>query len=124
MWYSALSVGILEIDLQHANIDQILSELTDHNRQEVVNRITDALIRHFKAEEMLCAEKDLHMSEDHKKEHVRLTEMLQNLKQQMQKVNPDREAVLRTYSDLIVEHVTRFDSTICNSRKANYEPLP
>jgi len=122
MWYSTLSVGVLEIDLQHANIDQVLLELTNNNMQETVDRVTGALVLHFQAEERLCAEKGLHMSADHEKEHVRLVEILKKLQQQIHDETPDCETVLRTYSNLLVQHVTLFDSTISDSGTANYEP--
>lgn len=124
MWYSTLSVGVLEIDLQHANIDQVLLELKEHNVLETVDRVTGALVLHFQAEEILCAGKGLHMSADHREEHVRLVEVLKVLQQQVHDENPDCETVLRTYSNLLVDHVTRFDTTICDSGTANYKPHP
>jgi hemerythrin-like metal-binding protein len=124
MWYTTLSVGVLEIDLQHANIDQLLFELTDENRMLVVDRITNALIRHFLAEERLCAEQGLLMTDEHRREHERLSGVLRMLQDQIKKEDPDRETILRTYSNILVEHVTRFDAFIGDTEASGDEDSP
>ena len=52
IWYSSLSTGIFEVDLQHSNIDQliVLLERTkgEARIKESIDDLIDAIENHFK----------------------------------------------------------------------------
>jgi hemerythrin-like metal-binding protein len=76
IWYSSLSTGIFEIDIQHSNIDQlivILQRTKDKSRiKESMDILLHAVENHFKYEEVKYADNPKKMNQKHKDEHRRI----------------------------------------------------
>ncbi len=84
MRYSSYKTGILEIDIQHANIDFILSELANEGLGEEIKEksyatLKNALSLHFNFEEKWAQKKNRNFDSDHKNSHEKLLEKLNGL---------------------------------------------
>ena len=85
MRYSSYKTGILEIDIQHANIDFLLSELAkeeleDKAKEEIYEILKDTLAFHFDFEEEWTKTNNKNFDPDHQKSHKELLEKLNKLK--------------------------------------------
>ncbi len=81
MRYSSYTTGILEIDIQHANIDFILSELAKEGLGEEIKEksyatLKNALALHFDFEEEWARKNNRNFDSDHKDSHNKLLEKL------------------------------------------------
>ncbi len=81
MRYSSYKIGILEIDIQHANIDFILSELANEGlgkeiKEKSYETLKNAFELHFDFEEKWAQKNNKNFDSDHKKSHKILLEKL------------------------------------------------
>ena len=76
IWYSSLSTGIFEVDIQHSNIDQLLVILERTKGESRIKESMDILLHaienHFKYEEVRFADNPKRMNQKHKEEHRRI----------------------------------------------------
>ncbi|MBC8552412.1 MAG: hypothetical protein H8D23_22520 [Candidatus Brocadiales bacterium] len=84
MRYSSYKIGILEIDIQHANIDYLLTELAKEGLTKEVNEekfelLRNALVQHFDFEEKWAQTNNKNFNADHLKSHKELLEKLNEL---------------------------------------------
>ncbi len=81
MRYSSYKIGILEIDIQHANIDCLLSELAKEElvtkaKEEIFETLRNALALHFDFEEKWAQKNNKNFSLYHQKSHNELLKKL------------------------------------------------
>ncbi len=81
MRYSSYKTGILEIDIQHANIDFILSELAEEGlgkeiKEKSYETLKNALSLHFSFEEKWAQKNNRNFDTGHKNSHEKLLEKL------------------------------------------------
>ncbi len=81
MRYSSYKTGILEIDIQHSNIDFLLSELAKEGLEKEVKEksyetLKNALALHFGFEEKWAQKNNRNFDSDHKISHKKLLEKL------------------------------------------------
>ena len=92
MRYSSYKIGILEIDIQHANIDFLLTELAKEGLEKEVSGkkfdiFRNALALHFNFEEKWAYTKNKNFDSDHLKSHnIELLEKLNELRSQQGKI--------------------------------------
>ncbi|MHC4268612.1 MAG: hypothetical protein ACYSWS_04450 [Planctomycetota bacterium] len=84
MRYSSYKIGVLEIDLQHANIDFLLSELVKEElenkaKEEIYETLKNALALHFDFEEEWAQKNNKNFDPDHQKSHKKSLEKLNEL---------------------------------------------
>ena len=76
IWYSGLSTGIFEIDIQHSNIDQLILILERARGESTIKESMDILLHaienHFKYEEVKFGSNSEKMNQKHKDEHRRI----------------------------------------------------
>ena len=76
IWYSSLSTGIFEVDLQHSNIDQLIVLLERAKGEARIKESMDFLIHaienHFKYEEWRFGNDLKEMNQMHLDEHRRI----------------------------------------------------
>ena len=76
IWYSSLSTGIFEVDLQHSNIDQLILLLDrtegEARIQESIDVLLYAIENHFKYEEWRFGDNFKKMNQMHIDEHRRI----------------------------------------------------
>jgi hemerythrin len=77
MWYSTTKIGIMEIDMDHSNVDTML-QLYFHGQapREYLENIVDGLIRHYSHEEEVIVCLGYQFPQNHRDEHVRLASLL------------------------------------------------
>ncbi|MCP4268287.1 MAG: hypothetical protein GY777_22385 [Candidatus Brocadiaceae bacterium] len=81
MRYSSYKTGILEIDIQHSNIDFLLSELAKEGlgkevKEKSYETLKNALSLHFSFEEKWAQKNNRNFDSDHKNSHKKLLEKL------------------------------------------------
>ena len=81
MRYSSYKTGILEIDIQHANIDFILSELAKEGlgkeiKEKNYETLKNTLALHFDFEEKWAQKNNRNFDSNHKNSHNKLLERL------------------------------------------------
>ena len=76
IWYSSLSTGIFEIDIQHSNIDQLIILLERAQGESRIKKSMDILLHaienHFNYEEKRFGKNSQKMNQKHKDEHRRI----------------------------------------------------
>lgn len=110
MWYSATKVGILEIDMDHSNIDTML-QLYFHQQAPsgFLENIVDGLIRHFVHEEDIIDRLGHPFPEGHKIEHQRLTGILQERIADWKAGSVEGTALAEEIRSLLLLHVAEYD---------------
>ncbi len=110
MWYSSVKIGIVEIDMDHCNIDTMLRLYSSGQVPAgYLPQIINGLIKHFAHEEEIIAGLGREFPEDHKQEHLRLAKLLEE-KMAKWKANEvtDKEFAEELRAMLLL-HVTKFD---------------
>ncbi len=84
MRYSSYRIGILEIDIQHINIDFLISELgkeelENRAKEEIYETLKNTLALHFDFEEKWAQKNNKNFDPDHQKSHKELLEKLDEL---------------------------------------------
>ncbi len=90
MRYSSYKIGILEIDVQHSNIDYLLTELAKDGLEKEISEekfelSRNALVHHFDFEEKWSQTNNKNFDTDHLKSHKELLEKLNELHNQFTK---------------------------------------
>ncbi len=90
MRYSSYKIGILEIDVQHSNIDYLLTELAKDGLEKEISEekfelSRNALVHHFDFEEKWSQTNNKNFDTDHLKSHKELLEKLNELHTQFTK---------------------------------------
>ncbi len=114
MRYSSYKIGILEIDIQHANIDYLLAELAkDESGKEVSDKgfelLSNALVHHFDFEEKWAQASNRNFDADHLKSHNKLLEKLIELKIQFTKNELNMYEISLTMKMELLKHVQNHD---------------
>ena len=110
MLYSSVKVGIIEIDLDHYNIDTML-RLYSSGRVPTfyLPQIINGLIKHFVNEEEIIAAMGHEFPEDHKSEHARLTQVLESKLADWKDGKYDGQKFVEEVREILLLHVTEYD---------------
>ena len=110
MWYSATRVGILEIDMDHGNIDTMLQLYFAGKVPEAfLENIFTGLVRHFEHEERIIAELGRTFPADHSAEHKRLQALLAVLLDDWRAAKLTGKELAERLRAMLLFHVTEFD---------------
>lgn len=112
--YSSCKIGILEIDIQHANIDYLLTELEKEglekeSNEEKVELLRNALAHHFDFEEKWAQTNNKNFDADHLKSHKKLLEKLNELYNQFTKNELNMCEISLTMKMELLKHVQDHD---------------
>lgn len=111
MWYCTYTVGDLDIDQEHANIDTMLSCISNEEEQgrEDLKRLIDALCRHFVNEEQTAKKRGYLMNEQHLAKHRDLEGQLKIVKDSLGEPHTDCETVAASLKEMLRTHIMEFD---------------
>jgi hypothetical protein len=115
MRYSSYKIGILELDIQHANIDFILSELVQEGlRKEASEKnyetLTNALTLHFNFEdEWAQSNNNKYFDAAHQKAHTELLEKLNEFGNQYTNKKLNMYEISLTLKIELLKHVQDHD---------------
>lgn len=114
MMYSSYKTGILEIDIQHANIDYLLTELEKEelgkeSNEEKLELLRNALAHHFDFEEKWAQTNNKNFDADHLKSHKKLLEKLNELYNQFTKNELNMCEISLTMKMELLKHVQDHD---------------
>ncbi len=110
MRYSSYKIGILEIDVQHSNIDYLLTELAKEGLEKEANEekfklLRNALVHHFDFEEKWSQTNNKNFDTDHLKSHKELLEKLNELHNQFTKNKLSMCEISLTMKMELLKHV-------------------
>lgn len=112
MWYSIYSVGDIDIDQEHANLDFLLSSLP-HDAPEqlrpLLAQLIDATIQHFVNEENIARKRGYAMTEEHLATHRQLTQELRLLKQGLDASDASLDTIPEMLQDMLKTHILEYD---------------
>jgi hemerythrin-like metal-binding protein len=115
IWYSNLSTGIFEVDLQHSNIDQLIVLLERTKGEGRINESIDVLIHaiedHFKYEERRFANNSKKMNQTHINEHRRILKKYCDLANIVHVSNTEKikNDIVKMLKIVLMNHVKHFD---------------
>jgi len=114
MKYSLYKTGILEIDVQHANVDFLLSELTKEElgnraKEKIYEILKNTLALHFNFEEEWAKTNNRKFDHDHQKSHKELLEKLDEMKIQYTNKELNMYEISLTFKMELVKHVQNHD---------------
>ncbi len=114
MRYSSYKIGILEIDIQHANIDFLLTELAKEGLGKEVSGkkfeiLKNALAHHFDFEENWARTNNKNFDSDHLKTHKELLEKLNELYDQYTNNKLNMYEMSLTLKMELLKHVQKHD---------------
>lgn len=114
MRYSSYKIGILEIDVQHSNIDYLLTELAKDGLEKEVSEekfelFRNALVHHFDFEEKWSQTNNKNFDTDHLKSHKELLEKLNELHNQFTKNKLSMCEISLTMKMGLLKHVQNHD---------------
>ena len=112
MWYSIYTVGDIDIDQEHANIDFMLSALpyeSGEPQRAALEHLIDAIIQHFPNEEAIARERGYIMTDKHLAKHQQVTKELQIVKQSLQNPNASLQPLPSMLQDILKSHILEFD---------------
>ncbi len=114
MKYSSYKTGILEIDIQHSNIDFLLSELAKEElenraKEDIYEILKEALVFHFDFEEEWSKTNKKKFDSDHRKSHKELLKKLDEWKTQYTKKKMNMYEIGLAISMMLVKHVQDHD---------------
>jgi hemerythrin-like metal-binding protein len=113
MWYSATKIGIAAIDMEHSNIDTMLSMiLLNSVDSQLIGKLIEALIRHFQNEEEIIRKKGQAFPENHLAEHEKLKDALLIKKQLWEVGELDPLELAQEIKQCLISHVTEFDKLL------------
>lgn len=118
IWTTAHSVGIREIDEQHAHlaglIDRLAAALHDGaQREDIEERLSqtiDYTAKHFAAEERLMAEHEIADADQHREAHCRLLDDIRNLG--LDGELPSISLIQRYLQEWLMRHVDGMDKAL------------
>ena len=115
IWYSSLSTGIFEIDLQHSNIDQLIISLEkskgDARIQESIDGLLYAIENHFKYEEWRFGDDLKEMNQMHLNEHRRILKKYHDIVNIVHVSNAEdiKNEIVGMIKIVLMNHVKDFD---------------
>ncbi len=114
MRYSSYKTGILEIDIQHVNIDFLLSELAkegleEEAKEEKYNILKNTVALHFDFEEKWAQKNNRMFDSNHKKAHKDLLKKLDELYNQYINNKLNMYEISLTLQIELVKHVQNHD---------------
>ena len=119
-WNQALSIGIPEIDYQHRNLLSMLNALhaaieagesRDH-LGEILEELDLYVVNHFATEERLMDRIHYEFSAQHKLEHQRLAETVQQHREAFARGEGSADDVLQFLIRWLLNHIAGADSHI------------
>lgn len=111
MWYSIYKIGDVDIDMQHSNIDYMLSSLpqNDQELRPALCSLIDALADHFDQEEQIADERHYNMDDAHRKQHQVLKMQLNKTKKELIKPGTDISAIPSMLQEILNLHIIEYD---------------
>jgi hemerythrin len=114
MKYSSYKIGVLEIDVQHANIDYLLTELAKDGLDKEVSKekfelLKNALVHHFDFEEKWSQTNNKNFDVDHLKSYKKLLEKLNERYNQFTKNELNMCEISLTMKMELLKHVQNHD---------------
>ena len=115
IWYSSLSTGIFEIDLQHSNIDQLIISLEkskgDARIQESIDVLLYAIENHFKYEEWRFGNDLKEMNQMHLDEHRTILKKYHHIANIVHVSNAEdiKNEIVGMIKLVLMNHVKDFD---------------
>ena len=115
IWYSSLSTGIFEVDLQHSNIDQLIVLLEKTKGETRIKESIDVLMHaieiHFKYEERRFGDNSKKMNQMHITEHRRILKKYYYLAKLVYVSNTEKikNDILKMIKVVLIDHVEKFD---------------
>ena len=115
IWYSSLSTGIFEVDLQHSNIDQLIVLLERAEGEARIRESMDVLIRaienHFKYEECRFGDNPTKMHQEHIDEHRRILRKYYDIANIVHDTNAKdiKNEIVGMIKIVLMSHVKDFD---------------
>lgn len=118
MWYGETRVGIMEIDMDHSNVDTMLQlYFAGRTPESYLENIIDGLIRHFSHEENIIARLGRQFPAEHKAEHQRLTPLLNGMVADWNAGKIEGKDVAEEARALLLIHVAEFDLKLNSSNE-------
>ena len=117
IWYSSLSTGIFEVDLQHSNIDQLILLLDRTEGEARIKESIDDLIyaieNHFKYEEWRFGDNLKKMNQMHIDEHRRILKKYYYMANKVRVSNAEdiKNEIVGMIKIVLMNHIKAFD---CN----------
>jgi hemerythrin len=117
MKYSSYKIGVLEIDVQHANIDYLLTELSRDGLDKEVSKekfelLKNGLVHHFDFEEKWSQTNNKNFDVDHLESHKKLLVKLNELYNQFTKSELSMCEVSLTMKMELLKHVQNHDTRL------------
>ena len=113
MWYSATKVGILEIDMDHHNIDMMLQlYFSGRCPDSSLSAVIDGLCTHFLHEEQIIADLGRTFPEEHQQEHERLTAILKEMGSDLEEGTLEGMELAEKIREILLIHVDKFDAPL------------
>lgn len=114
MRYSSYKTGVLELDLQHANIDFILSDLAMEDLDNEVKErsyetLRNAIALHFEFEDEWAKKNNRDFDSSHKKAHKELLEKLSEYGNQYINKKLDMHEICLTLKMELLKHMQEHD---------------
>ena len=115
IWYSRLSTGIFEIDMQHSNIDQLIVILDRTKGAARIKELLDVLIHaienHFKYEEWRFGDNSKKMNQEHIDEHRRILRKYYDIEDIVHDSNAEdiKKEIVGMIKIVLMSHVKDFD---------------
>ena len=116
IWYSILSTGIFEVDLQHSNIDELIISLErskgEARIQESIYGLLYAIENHFKYEEWRFGDNLTKMNQMHMDEHRRILKKYYDIANLVHDSNAEdiKNEIVGMIKIVLMNHVKDFDS--------------
>lgn len=110
-WYSSLATDIVEIDMQHGNIDMLIHMLDKSPKTEInlVEQILKTLENHITYEEHLL---DKQFPSDHHRAHSDLLSFFRFEEIELRTKVIAKDFFIRVLRNKLKEHVEEFDSKL------------
>ena len=115
IWYSSLSTGIFEVDIQHSNIDQLIILLGKTEGEARIKESMDVLMyaieNHFKYEEWRFGNNPKKMNQEHINEHRRILRKYFDIANMVHDSNAKdiKKEIVGMIKIVLMSHVKYFD---------------
>jgi PAS domain S-box-containing protein len=115
--YSSYDIGIPELDIQHADMDLLLSKLSEEElsqdiKEENFELFRNAISRHFDFEEKWAQTNNKIFDSDHSRAHNELLELLNQMNTQYKSKRLNMNTISLTIKKELLNHVRNHDSKL------------
>ena len=112
--YSSYDIGIVELDIQHANMDLLLSKLSEENLSQVAKEESFELFRkaassHFDFEEKWAQTNNRNFDSDHSRAHNEVLDLLNKMSTQYNDKQLNMNTISLTIKKELLNHVRNHD---------------